>query len=470
MSKNTAQVYATNPVTTIGNTDLLYLAESGTTDAAIQGSDLIAQFSGGGSVTPQDIQNNAFSFVGTDTGTADNYAIAPSPAISAYQDGQSFSFLPANNNTSSACFINISGLGDIPIIAFNNISLMANDILTNTPCYIIIGNGGTIAYVQNPATTGTLGVLPPQIQQQQFTYAVDFGGTPNDYQIAVTPAIVSYIEPFTATFRTAFANSGPSTMDVNGVGPVPIVLNDGSALVGGEILANSFYTLISSGTYSSFVLMNPSGSGGVTATQVQQNAFNKGIDSGNVNAFVVSDISPAIGTLTDGLIVSFYPLNITTGPSTLDVGSGPLPILRAGATGLGLIDTASGDILNGVNANVMYIGSSNSWFLLNPLTVNALLTTISYQSPSTGDNVLFLNDINTLILDPASTLAALTITFPVSPIQNQEVRISCSQIVTTLTFAPSGGDTVSNAPVAFAAGQGYGFIYNLTNTNWYRTY
>jgi len=44
MSKNLSQIFATNPVATIGNTDLFYMAQSGTTDGAISGLNLKASF------------------------------------------------------------------------------------------------------------------------------------------------------------------------------------------------------------------------------------------------------------------------------------------------------------------------------------------------------------------------------------------------------------------------------------------
>ncbi len=44
MSKNLAQVFAANPITTIGNTDVIYVVTTDTTDAAISGANLIAQF------------------------------------------------------------------------------------------------------------------------------------------------------------------------------------------------------------------------------------------------------------------------------------------------------------------------------------------------------------------------------------------------------------------------------------------
>lgn len=45
MSKNLAQVYAANPVTTVGATDLLYLAATATTDAGITGANFKAAMS-----------------------------------------------------------------------------------------------------------------------------------------------------------------------------------------------------------------------------------------------------------------------------------------------------------------------------------------------------------------------------------------------------------------------------------------
>src|SRR5580692_7105328 len=44
MSKNIAQIFATTPITTIGNTDLFYVGQGGTTDAAIDGASFNALF------------------------------------------------------------------------------------------------------------------------------------------------------------------------------------------------------------------------------------------------------------------------------------------------------------------------------------------------------------------------------------------------------------------------------------------
>lgn len=64
----------------------------------------------GDSVTLGQVQNGGMSYVASDTGSANAYAIAPSPAITAYVAGQRFAFVAANAST-GASTIDVSGLG-----------------------------------------------------------------------------------------------------------------------------------------------------------------------------------------------------------------------------------------------------------------------------------------------------------------------------------------------------------------------
>lgn len=56
MSKNLAQIFAANPITTIGATDLLYVVTTGTTDAAINGAHLLT------AVSPLTTKGDLFTF------------------------------------------------------------------------------------------------------------------------------------------------------------------------------------------------------------------------------------------------------------------------------------------------------------------------------------------------------------------------------------------------------------------------
>ena len=62
------------------------------------------------SVNLGQVQANAYGYVASDTGSADAYAIAPSPAITAYAAGQRFAFIAANAST-GASTVDVSGLG-----------------------------------------------------------------------------------------------------------------------------------------------------------------------------------------------------------------------------------------------------------------------------------------------------------------------------------------------------------------------
>ena len=91
--------------------------------------------------------------------------------------------------------------------------------------------------------------------------------------------------------------------------------------------------------------------------------------------------------------------------------------------------------------------------------------------PTTGQTLTITINLETLIANPAGTLAALTVTLPTCSVSynGQIARFSSTQIITTLTVNATAG-TVSNAPVTEAAGQGFGFICYGTSTTWFRLY
>lgn len=90
----------------------------------------------------------------------------------------------------------------------------------------------------------------------------------------------------------------------------------------------------------------------------------------------------------------------------------------------------------------------------------------SLQTPTTGFSITIGAGVKTLLLEPAGTLASGTITMPASPIDGQEIRVSSTQSISALTLSGNSGQTISNPPTTLLAGQGFGYIYNLANTNW----
>ena len=72
------------------------------------------------------IQDSSFIYA-VDTGTANTYAIAPSPTITVYAAGQLFSFKATNANT-GASTLTVSSLGAKTIKKHYNVDLEAGDI------------------------------------------------------------------------------------------------------------------------------------------------------------------------------------------------------------------------------------------------------------------------------------------------------------------------------------------------------
>lgn len=84
----------------------------------------------------------------TDTGSANAYAIAPVPAITAYATGQIFIVKPANVNTTTST-IAVSGLSTVTIKTPYNTNLPARAILTTLPM-ILFYDGTNMIYLNCP--------------------------------------------------------------------------------------------------------------------------------------------------------------------------------------------------------------------------------------------------------------------------------------------------------------------------------
>lgn len=83
------------------------------------------------SATIANLQAGTGIYVGTVGGTADAITLTPSPAISAYAAGQTFSFLASGANT-GAVTVAVSGLSAKAVKKNGTTSLVANDILSGT--------------------------------------------------------------------------------------------------------------------------------------------------------------------------------------------------------------------------------------------------------------------------------------------------------------------------------------------------
>lgn len=99
-----------------------------------------------------------------------------------------------------------------------------------------------------------------------------------------------------------------------------------------------------------------------------------------------------------------------------------------------------------------------------------------YNAPLTGASLTLTAQQRRLVLEPAGTIAALTVVFPSSTglIDNQLMGICSRQIITALTITNGAGTTVLDPPTALTAPLTTGaascveWVYRITNTSWYR--
>ena len=116
-----------------------------------------------------------------------------------------------------------------------------------------------------------------------------------------------------------------------------------------------------------------------------------------------------------------------------------------------------------------------------PQTVQVPIRTVGlgpyvYNAPLTGASITLTATTRRLIVEPAGTIAELTVVTPAASalLDNQLLGLCTTQIVSTLTVTAGTGTTVSNAPtallvpVATGAGSCVEWVYRASNTTWYR--
>ena len=151
---------------------------------------------------------------------------------------------------------------------------------------------------------------------------------------------------------------------------------------------------------------------------------------------------------------------LTTGSSNILIGTSTL------------VDTTASNSNNQLNIGGIITGDMSGLSVTVPAT---FITTkgiadqsYSYQTPLTGTAITFGAGVTQLVLNPAGTLATLTIIMPASPIDGQKVFFSSTQVITALTVSPNSGQSVADPQSSLTVGGSGGYIYRSANTTWYR--
>ena len=100
---------------------------------------------------------------------------------------------------------------------------------------------------------------------------------------------------------------------------------------------------------------------------------------------------------------------------------------------------------------------------------NGVLQAYDYQVLTTGFSYTFAAGTQTLVINPAGTLATGTITMPASPVDGMTITVTTTQEITALTVAGNTGQSIGGTQVALLpANSAIQFVYRLSNTTWYR--
>jgi hypothetical protein len=132
------------------------------------------------------------------------------------------------------------------------IAATTGNLPTNTSFWNLVAQAG--ANGTNGTTTAA------QVQQEAFTYAADMGAA-NAYAITLSPA-PTLAAGSRVQLIAAHANTGASTLAVNGGTATPIKKQVSTALATGDILANQMLDLIFDGTNWQMVSGGAASSGG----------------------------------------------------------------------------------------------------------------------------------------------------------------------------------------------------------------
>lgn len=101
---------------------------------------------------------------------------------------------------------------------------------------------------------------------------------------------------------------------------------------------------------------------------------------------------------------------------------------------------------------------------VDPTTIEPIMTVV-YSTPATGATITLTQARHQIaLLNPAGTLATLTVALPVSPNDGDIVNIGSSQIITALTITGTIIGTLTTLTVAGFAK----FIFNATAAKWFR--
>lgn len=269
-----------------GDTLTVVRGQEGTTPLAWAANDLFAQLSTAGQmaalVQAAQAQAQEFNYA-VDVGSANAYQVILDPSVNTPVNGMPIRVLIGNTNTGASTLD--FGAGAVAIERRDGSALIGNELVQNQIAEFIYNSANNSVQLMQPAPATTAAISAgtdtqsmltpsfiPAIQAQTPSYAVDTGAA-NTYVATMTPPVNSLINGAVYRIKIANNNTGASTLNV-GAGAIAIERRDGSALIGGELIAGEIAEFVYNPTTASYQLLSPTpATNAATAAQTDNQSY-----------------------------------------------------------------------------------------------------------------------------------------------------------------------------------------------------
>lgn len=209
--------------------------------------------------------------------------------------------------------------------------------------------------------------------------------------------------------------------------------------------------------------------GGGSGANLRWNTNNAG-DIGD------TDGTNAPSNITGGTMVQFASSSTNYARLANLAGNSPMLVMKSGSSNpIQLYAYSDGVLYLAFNgSDKVTFTSAGNMTITGGIGTSTYLTTGSFGTAmqtvvgtDAGSSVISAN-IGTFYLNPAGSLSTYTITMPASPYNGMIVRLTSSQVVTTLTHAANSGHTITAPLTSLAVGSFGVWQYHSATTNWIR--
>lgn len=235
-------------------------------------------------------------------------------------------------------------------------------------------NGGT-------ATLPTDYVTLQQLQDTAIRWLGVAGGTANAITLNANPPLTSYVTGVYYSFLALATNTGPTTVNINGLGPISIVKDVSANLAAGDIQAGQYISIGFDGTNFQTIAASAGGGPGPSPTQ---------------GLYVVVGASGKISSSTDGV-------NFTA--QTVQLSGNNLSAVAYDGTAFLYCSSVNANICTGYTINgTTFINGPNfaSAYALTGIAATSTVAMFAGTVATAGANV-------SLPGDNATTMAAVLI-------------------------------------------------------------